>query len=76
MPPRLTAVYRMVDPVARLGLVARICFAGSCPDVEIVLRCDCDRADRRDRLPVEDGAPGRPTVGRLEHAAARPAGIV
>lgn len=68
--PRLTAVGRMVDPVARDHVVARPRFAGPHPHIVFVLRRDRDRADRLRRLAIEDRTPIDPAVRRLPHAAA------
>ena len=67
--PGLAAVGRLVDAVADRRRVARPGLAGADPDVLPVRRVDRDRADRLDRLLVEDGLEGRAAVDRLPHAA-------
>src|SRR5262249_33683745 len=67
--PVVAAVDRLVDAIADRDAVAGPGLAGSHPDDLGVLRVDRDRADRLDRLLVEDGFVGRAAVDRLPDTA-------
>ena len=74
--PGLAGVGRLVDAVAGRDVAADVGLAGADVDDVGIARRDRDRSDRRDRLVVEDGLPGRPAVGRLPDAARRGGGVV
>ncbi len=67
--PCVAAVERFVDAVADARTVAGIALARANPDDGRILLIDCDRADSRDRLAVEDRLERRAAVHGLPDAA-------
>src|SRR6185295_13041577 len=69
MRARAYGVARAIDAVAERRAVARIAFPGADPQHVLVRRRDLDRADRRNRLAVEDRRERRAAVRGLDDAA-------
>ena len=74
--PGLAGVGRLVDAVARGHVAADVGLARADVDDVRVGRRHGDRADRRDRLVVEDRLPGEAAVARLPDAARGRGGVV
>src|SRR5438477_7637729 len=76
MRPGFAAVGAAVDAIARRDVVARRALARAHPDDLLIVRIDRDRADRTDRLRIEDRREGLPGVGAAPNAAARSPDVV
>ena len=69
MLPSLSPIGRFIDAVAEGDTIPRVPFAGSRPDDFRVFGVDGNIAEREGALPLEDGLPTHPAIGRLPQSS-------